>query len=56
MDHRKGNQELMQIITSLEQQKLVYSKLDEEGKKRWEHLFRTIGCFTEEQLAEIKEQ
>ena len=47
---------MIQILTSVEQQKEVYSRLDDDSKKRWSQLFENPDkpVFTLDQIAFIK--
>jgi hypothetical protein len=46
----------IQIYTTFEQQRYVYSQLDDAAKKRFEEFWKSVGVLTDEQLEEIKKE
>ena len=49
---------MLEIITSVEQQAEVYSRLDDDARQRWSQLFENPDrpVFTPEEIALIKEK
>jgi predicted CoA-binding protein len=46
--------EKIQIFTTFEQQREVYSRLDEVARERFEEFWKSVGVLSDEQIEEIK--
>ena len=48
--------EKIQILTTFEQQREVYSQLDDAARERFEEFWKSVGVLSDEQIEEIKKE
>ena len=48
--------EKIRIYTTFEQQREVYSKLDDAARERFEEFWKSVGVLTDEQIEQIKRE